>query len=240
MGFCKILYDGNKLIVLQFPKIESTIYSLNNLYRMNEFSDKFENRIRSFWGETGETEKQLLLDDILQYANANPQTFTVDVNEIRFDKDLLPLPIILEALSKDTANWGQFYVDLLDDIFETAKHAEKPYEILTNLMEFAHIENDDKPFVQKIANRLYNELSSTNLTTKLAAIWTLPGYLHNKFITNRNIMTDALHKLLNDRNWKVRVVTYKALYFEELLPPGYKLAFTDKLFKLILGEPKTI
>ncbi|MES2140041.1 MAG: hypothetical protein V4511_10055 [Bacteroidota bacterium] len=207
---------------------------------MNHFSDKFVSRIRSFWDNSGEREKKQLLDDILQYANSNSQTFKKEIDEIRFDKDLLPLPIVLEALSKDTANWGQFYVDLLDDIFETAKQLEKPNEILTNLMEFAHIEKDDKPFIQKIADRLYKELSTDNLETKLAAICTLPSYLDNKTIKNKNVMVDALQQLLTDSNWKVRVVTFKALGFENLLPSGHKLSFTDKLFKLILGEPQTI
>lgn len=207
---------------------------------MNHFSDKFDNRIRSFWGKSGETEKQRLLDDILQYANSNPQTFKKEVDEIRFDKDLLPLPIVLEALSKDTANWGQFFIDLLNDIFEAAKQVEKPNEILTNLKEFAFIEKDDKPYIQKIADRIYKELTSDNLETKLAAIWTLPNYFDNKAIKNKNIMICALQQLLTDYNWKVRVVTFKALGFEDLLPLGHKQSFTDKLLILILGEPQTI
>ena len=207
---------------------------------MNQFSNKFGNRIRAFWDRSGETEKKQLLEDILQYANANSQTFKSDIAEIRFDTDILPLPIVLEALSKDTGNWGQFYVDLLDDIFEMAKLAEKPNEILTNLMEFAYIEKDDKPFIQKIADRLHKEINSNNLETKLAAIWTLPSYLDNKTIRNKTIMVDELQQQLTDNNWKVRVVTFKALGFENLLPMGHKLSFKDKLFKLILGDPQTI
>jgi|GEM_PF-2566082 len=207
---------------------------------MNHFLDKFDKRIRTFWDGSGETEKKRLLDDILQYANSNSQTFKNDITEIRFDKDLQPLPIILEALSKDTSNWGQLYVDLLDDIFETAKKSEKPNEILSSLMEFVYIEKDDKPFIQKIADRLYKELSSETLETKLAAIWTLPNYLDNKAIRNRNVMVNALQQLLNDNNWKVRVVAFKSLGYENLLPEGHSLSLTDKLLKLILGEPKQI
>ena len=60
---------------------------------------------------------QLLLADILQYANSNSQTFKKELDDIKFDKELLPLPIVLEALSKDTVKWGQFYTDILEDIF---------------------------------------------------------------------------------------------------------------------------
>lgn len=206
---------------------------------MNHFSDKFANRISSFWDEN-EAEKQRLLDDVLQYANANPQSFQKDIAEILFDKDLRPLPVILEALSKDTTNWGQLYVDLLDDIFETAKQAEKPNEILSNLMEYGYIEKDDKPFIQQIVDRLFKELNAGNLHTKLAAIWMLPNYLDNKTVKNRNKMMDTLQQLLNDNNWKVRVVAFQSLEYQNLLPEGYHLSFTDKLLKLILGTPKQI
>lgn len=206
---------------------------------MNHFLDKFNDRIRSFWANSGESEKRRLLRDILIYANSDKQTFTKEIEEIRFDRDLLPLPIVLEALSKDTANWGQFYVDLLDDLFETAKQVENPNEILTYLNEFAYIEDDDKPFVQKIVDRLLQELRSENLETKLAAIYTLPNYLDNKVLENRSALVRPLQQLLTDKNWKVRVATFQALGFEDLIPSGHKLAFKDKLFKLILGDPRT-
>jgi len=207
---------------------------------MNHFSEKFDNRIRTFWNDNIETEKQRLLDDILQYANANSQTFKRDIAEIQFDKDLEPLPIILEALSKDTTNWGQFYVDLLDDIFDTAKQTEKPNKILRNLIDYAYIEKDDKPFIQKIVDRLYKELDNDNLDAKLAAIWTLPNFLDNKIVKNRNKIIDTLQRLLNDNNWKVRIVAFKSLEYENLLPERYSLSFKDKLLKFIFGEPEQI
>jgi hypothetical protein len=207
---------------------------------MNHFLEKFGSKIRGFWEISGETEKQKILNDILQYANSDSQTFIKDIKEIRFDKDLLPLPIVLEALSTDTANWGQFYVDLLDDIFDTAKQVEKPKEILSNLMEFAYIEKDDKAFVQRIADRLIKELDSDMLETKLAAIWILPSFLKNKVIRNRNIMVDKLQQLLMDKNWKVRVITFKALGYEDLLPLKHKLSLLDKLLKMFLGVPRVI
>ena len=189
---------------------------------MNHFEEKFNQRIKDFWNNFGEIGKQKLFDDILQYANTNPETFKKEIEEIRYDKDLLPLPIVLQSLSMDTASWGQFYADLLDDIFETAKKVEKPNDILTNLTEFAHIEKDDKPFVQKIVDRLCKELHSDNLYTKLATICIIPGYLNNTAIKNKRIIVEALQEKLTDKNWKVRVVTFKTLDFENLLPLGHK------------------
>lgn len=114
------------------------------------------------------------------------------------------LPIISEALSKDTDNWGQFYIDLLNDILETAQQSDKPRDILNNLQEFAYIEKDRRPFVQEIVNRLYKELNSDNIDIKLAAIWTLLNYLDNSSIENKSLIIDKLREQLYDRNWKVR------------------------------------
>ncbi len=60
---------------------------------MNKFVQKFEERLYGFW-DANEEETKNLLSEILQYANANPQTFISDVNEIKFDDDLYAFPII--------------------------------------------------------------------------------------------------------------------------------------------------
>lgn len=207
---------------------------------MSQFSDKFDERIKGFWEENDEATNHLLLEEILGYANLNPQTFEKEINSVRFDKLSSPLPIILEALSKDTETWGKFYVDLLDDIFKTAKGAKNPNEILNYLQEFAYIENDVKPFVGEIVDKITQELKSEKLELKLAAICMLPNFLNNNSIKNRDSIITSLQVLLQDSNWKVRVVTFKSLGYENLLPLGYKLSFTDKILKLILGEPEQI
>ena len=207
---------------------------------MNQFLDKFGESIRNYWEDISESLRQQLLKDILEYANTNPQTFRQDVGKIQFDYELMPLPVILEALSKDTDNWGQFFVDTLDAIFKTAETAVKPQVILRFLSEFTYIENDERPFVQKIVDRLYNETDADNLAIKLAALWMLPVFLTNPSVKNKSQIIDALQQKLNDKNWKVRYVTYKSLSFDDLLPAGYKLAMVDRLRKYILGAPPTV
>jgi hypothetical protein len=206
---------------------------------MNEFVEKFKPQIDSFW-DVNEDEKKKVLSDVLNYANSNQQKFKKEINQVKFDKDLMALPIISEALSTDTENWGQFYVDLLDDILETAKQSGKPNEVLNNLQEFAYIEKDSRPFVQKIVDRLYKELDSENLDIKLASIWTLPDYLDNSSIRSKSSIVEKLRQQLFDQNWKVRVVAFKSLGYGNLLPDGYKLSLKDKLTKLIFGEPPII
>lgn len=206
---------------------------------MNEFIEKFKTQIEGFWDLEKEDRKKVL-SDILEYANADPQKFIDEVNQVRFDNDSEVFPVISEALSADTDKWGQFYVDQLDDILETAKQSAKPHDILSNLVDFAYIENDSRPFVQEIVDRLYKELDSENLHIRLASIWILPDFFYNDSIRRKNLILEKLQQQLFDKNWKVRVVAFRSLGLENLLPRGYKLSLKDRLAKLIFGEPRMI
>jgi len=205
---------------------------------MNQFVNLFGDRIKSYWETDSDDPRRELRSEILQYANSNVEDFKQEVEEVQFDTDLSPLPVVLEALSKNTDEWGQFYVDTLDKIFEQAKQIEKPNDILSNLSEFTFIEEDERPFVQRIVDKLYKETDGDMLLTKLAAIWTLPTFLSNPSIRNRSQMINSLQQKLQDKNWKVRYVTFKSLGFENLLPPNSKLSFGDQIRKLIFGAPQ--
>ncbi len=205
----------------------------------NLFLELFSDRIKGFW-DLDEMGSEALLKDILQHANANPQKFRQDIEPVLFDEELEPLPIILEALSKDTDTWGQFYVDILHKIVEEAQNYSDPSGILFNLLEFTYIENDHRPFVQKIVDRIYKETDSENLSIKLAAVSTLPPYLKNTSIKNRSLILASLQQKLQDQNWKVRYVSFKALEYENLLPAGSKLSIADKIRTVIFGRPPVI
>ncbi len=194
----------------------------------------------SFWETSTEEEKRILLNDVLTYANSNTNTFRKDIKEIQFDIVLSPLPVILEALSKDTERWGDFYVEVLRDIFEHAKKIKKPQNVLTFISEFYYIEGDTRPFVQKIVNILSKEIDSENIAIKLKAICTLPSYLRNPSIKNKNLLIKNLTEKLHDKNWKVRYVSFKSLGYENLLPKGSKLSYIDLLLKTFLGESETL
>lgn len=203
------------------------------------FLELFGERIKGFW-DLGEAGTDALLKDILNHANANPQKFRHDIEPVLFDEELEPMPIILEALSKDTDTWGQFYVDILHKIFEEAQNYNDPSGVLFNLIEFTYIENDQRPFVQKIVDRIYKETDSENLFIKLAAVSTLPPYLKNTSIKNRSLILESLQQKLHDKNWKVRYVSFKSLGFENLLPDGSKLSIADKIRTIIFGQPPLI
>ncbi len=204
---------------------------------MNEFVNVFGQRIKDFWNNTNEEGKMTLLKEILDYANANPHTFKKELKQVQFDKELEPLPVVLEALSKDTENWGQFFVEQLDQILDTAHLQRQPAGTLTYLMEYTYVEKDQRPFVQQIVDRLYSEIGGENSTVSRAAIWTLPSFMHNDSIHNKSTIIQALHQQLHHKSWKTRFVTYEALKYENLLPASYKQKLMDKLLSVVLGKP---
>ena len=205
---------------------------------MNQFVEIFGNKLKGFWEEGSEIQEQLVAE-VRQYAISNPQSFIQDLREVQFNKELSPLPIVLEALSTDTDNWGQFYVDTLGNIFDQATQVERPQDVLNNLMEFAYIEKDHRPFVQSIVDRLYKETNSDHLSSKIAAIRALPDFFKNPSIRNKPAIIDSLQQMLHDTNWKVRYVAFESLGWVDLVPAGHKVSFFDRLRKLVFGAPPT-
>ncbi|MES2277736.1 MAG: hypothetical protein V4592_17045 [Bacteroidota bacterium] len=204
---------------------------------MNGFLKQFEAPIETFFDKGPEEPKKQVLADILQYANTNPATFKRQLKDIPFDTVNMPWAVILEALAADTDNWGDFFVETLDEIFNKAKQAAKPNAVLDSLLDFNYTEKDEKPFNQKIVDRLMRYMGDENVTIKIAAIKMLPNYLANPSIKNKQQIIDALCSQLNNPNWKVRYVAYASLGYENLLPPGKKLSLKDRVLKLILGDP---
>jgi hypothetical protein len=205
---------------------------------MNGFLLIFEDRIKSFWEDMPEAEMQELFADILTYANANPDTFKAELAEVQFNTILQPLPIVLEALSRDTDKWGHFYVYLLEAILDRTKKTNKPQEIVDNLIEFAHIETHPKLFVKHVASRLYQELRDDNLYTKSAAISMLPHYLDNPVVEDKEPILQELQNKLKNPKWEIRYLAYISLK-PNRLPKGYSLPFFDKLLRIYKGRPLT-
>jgi len=209
---------------------------------MNQFNIKFRDRINNFFDSaTSAGENAGLLTDVLDYANADPHRFKKEINELQFGSALSsPLPVVLEALAIDTANWGEFYVDVLKDIFEKAREVKKPKEVLGYLMEFHYIENDLLPFNQKIVDILMQEVETEIVEIKIAAIDTLANYILNPSVKNKELINTVFISKLNDPNWKVRCFTYELLSQENSLPQGQSLSIKDQLLKLVFGTPSVI
>lgn len=206
---------------------------------MNGFRLIFEDRMKAFWEEMPENEMQSLFNDILVYANANPESFKAELAEFQFDVNLQPLPIILEALSRNTDRWGQFYVDLLDTILAKTKTAKDPQAMIDHLIEYCLVEYHPKLFVKHIAARLHKELLADNLYTKCAAISMLPNYLENPVVEDKEEILAEIKRKLKNPKWQVRYIAYISLKNTKRLPPNYKLSFKDKLLRLYYGPQLT-
>jgi hypothetical protein len=205
---------------------------------MNQFVNKFGDNISRFWDKgVTENEKQKFITDILTYANLNPQKFKAELKEVLFNPELDPLSVVLMALSKDTDTWGEFFVQILDDIFNAAYATDKADGVLFNLTEFYYIEEDTRPFVQKIADRLLKELDSPRVDIRIEVIKNITGYLLNSSVKNKSVITTKLISKLDDHSWKVRCVAFQYLAAENLLPQGTKLKLSDKLLVLLMGHP---
>ncbi len=202
---------------------------------MSTFLNQFGAAIENYWSESDE-QQEIILNDILQYAGKNPEAFRSEMKRVIFDEDHSPLSVVFEALSKDTANWSEFFVETLDHLFIEAKKLEDPQFILYDLSAFTYLELDESS-IQRMVDRLYKEINSDIFLIKIAALWTLPSFLTTHSIRNRQRITGSLREKLNDPDWRVRYVAYKSLGYEDLLPEGYKLSIGDRLRKMIYGAP---
>lgn len=209
---------------------------------MNQFNIKFQDRINTFFDSaTSAGQNARLLTDVLDYANTDPHRFKKEIKELQFGSMLSsPLPVVLEALAVDTENWGEFYVDVLKEIFEKAREVKEPKYILGYLMEFGFIEKDLLPFNQKIVDILMREVDAEIVEIKIAAINTLANYILNPSIKNKELINATFISKLNDPSWKVRCFTYELLRMENILPQGQSLSIKDKLLKLVFGSPSAI
>ncbi len=77
-------------------------------------------KIEKYWGEEDEKLSELILKDMLEYANSNPDNFTKQFIAIQFEEELDAISVVFEALTKDTDNWEQLYTDTMDRIFAAA------------------------------------------------------------------------------------------------------------------------
>lgn len=204
---------------------------------MNAFVQQFSNGIDKYWGDMPEEQREQLLSDIRKYANADPATFRRQLDEVMFDEDLDPLPVVMEALSEEPETWSDFFLDALNKIFATAEQSPKPEHILNKLIEFTYLEEVNAPFVQRIAEKLHSESNSTHLASQFAAIWYLPSFLINPSVRNKSSLLASLQQKLYDPNWKIRNVTFRSLGYENLVPEGFRLTLMDHLRKFFLGEP---
>lgn len=205
---------------------------------MNELLDQFHAHFKNYY-KLKENAQQYILAELREYANGNPRQFKADLKEFWFDRKIMPLDFVIQALAKDNEQWEPFFIELLETVIEKAKKSNKPKLYLSIMSAFVYIEMENKEFGQKVVDILKPELDAKCLPLKLAAIENLTYYCNNPFINDKDLLIETLRSNLYELNWKVRVVAFNYLGYEDLLPEGYKPKFTDLLLKWTLGTPRS-
>ncbi len=198
---------------------------------MNKFSETFGEDLKIYWDKSEET-REVIDKQILDYANSNQETFTRDVVDRIFDEELDPLSVVIDALLPDGDNWSSFYQSVLNKIYERAYDAadeDETDDAMLYLMEFYSVSDIEKPFVNKIAERIYKEIHSDNFAIQNESVSILTDFLENPAVRNRASMLDALHQKLSDSRHKIRFATYKHLKAASMLPQGYRPSILDRL-----------
>ncbi|MHA4894606.1 hypothetical protein ACXZ1K_07645 [Pedobacter sp. PWIIR3] len=205
---------------------------------MNQLLDQFGSHFKNYY-KLKENAQQYILEELRSYANENPDQFQADLKEFWFDRNIMPLDFVIQALAKDLEQWEGFFITLLETLVSEAKKAKKPKYYLSVISAFAYIELENKQFGQKVVDVLLPELDSEILAIKIAAIENLTYYCSNPLIRDKSLLVVKLRSNLYHQNWKVRVSAFNYLGFEGLLPEDYKPRFADLLRKWTLGTPKS-
>lgn len=204
---------------------------------MNELATKFNDAFIHYLDYSDDV-KTKIDSDILQYANENKEVFYEQFEEIMFTEDSEVIYVVFSALSKASDDWGSLYVMAINKIIETAEASDKPENYLTHLFELYVIEEQRKPFVQQLAERLQRAMYSSNMKVQWAAISMLPDLLFSGYVRNRSNMIAEIQEFLKHRDWRYRVVAHKAIEsLEESLPHDFRLSILDRLRMKVFGEP---
>lgn len=192
-----------------------------------------------FW-EADKAGKEALLHEVLIAANADPDRFRKYWAEVELDPASAPWSVVLEALSKDLDQWGDFYSEQLDRVLTAAESVADPTGMLNLLAEYCYVEADHRPFIQRIVDRLVDGLGSRNWAVRAACVSMLTYYVDNPVVKDKEQTISMMRRRLMDIDLRVRYLAHQALHYEGLLPAGFKLSLKDRLLLLFIGKPSSI
>lgn len=122
-----------------------------------------------FWDADKEG-RIMILKEVLQAADRAPSSFMRVLEPVELDPERSPLPVVLEALSQDTDQWGDYFVALLDRILDRAETATDPAPVLDLLGGYSHSEKDHRPFIQRIVDRFVEGLDPRCWAVRAACV----------------------------------------------------------------------
>ncbi|MCX6180514.1 MAG: hypothetical protein NT150_01115 [Bacteroidetes bacterium] len=175
-----------------------------------------------------DAESEKLLQDIAEYANANREGF------ISFFRRLTPkedscLNIIYQALTPDSKNWGDFFVEETKRIIELAKKSDHPFAVTSCLEELLGSKEIDSEFNNKIIRILEKELSSPVDALRHRCLSLLSYIIQEDNQRNHASVIEKMKALIHDPNWKVRWMANNSLKDYGLNADDIKISIWDKI-----------
>lgn len=169
-------------------------------------------------------EQDLVLQQVLEFANANKDQFADEIRASEYDQ-ANHLPIYYEAIAKDLDTWADFFFSEIKRIFDLARVAVKPTEVLMQIDEFAFLIQDGFKYRDELVRMMKKELNNEKPIFRYYAISLLREYLNlNDFNT-----IEKLRLLLADPDWRIRYWTYYSLKDLGLLNANESLSLMDRL-----------
>lgn len=173
--------------------------------------------------------QQLQINEILDFANNNFATLKDYCNNVK-PSQFINLNIIYIALATQPEKWGDFLFDEFKRMFELAKTKKETFKYLECLDFPFNFENRHYQFIDNIIRFLGTQLDSPIDAVRYEALFFLDIWIEEEeFFTYKNII-EQMAKKQNDKNWKIRNLTFGIFTGRPLLPNvEFKLNFMDKL-----------
>ena len=167
--------------------------------------------------------------EILEFANNNKLNLINYLSDIHPNK-FLNINIIYIALAEAPEKWGDFLFEEFKRVFKIAKSQKKPFEYIECLDFPFNFENRNFQFIDNIIRYLETELNDPNDAVRYQSLYLLDVWIEDEeFVKYRSII-EHMAKKQNDKNWKIRNLTYIIFTGRPLLPNlEFKQSFFDKI-----------
>ena len=186
---------------------------------MISLKEEFEN-----YHDLSKAEQESFRNSLLETANQNPAGFISLVHQAPFGSDC-PLPIIYQALANDLDQWGSFFVDEFQRLYQLARTAKNPKQYLCNLKEYYFIDPENFKEREALVQLAISELENEQPIFRHYAYNTL----FEIDLENDHSMDHILQRGLYDPDWRIRYWTWSNCDAYEILPDRFNLSWLDKL-----------
>lgn len=202
--------------------------------------DHLKDKIINFYDIEAEHERDALIQDIIVISKATPKEAFVEEVRTSFElKALSGIGVIYEALGHDPDNWGAFFFEEIQRAFTIAENSSEPFNVMDGLDEISMTDVTLVKERDEIIRFLFSQIDHDSEVIRYKAIWYLADWIDDDISYKyMEVISKIKKSLVDDENWRVRIVS--KMFLEDLnkLPKDYKMSFSDKLKVKFLNEYK--